>query len=594
MYAERRVLTAIMGMLATSAVTFEATGAEPKPKPPPPEWGPLSGVVVSTITSGGKEVLNTPALAVARAAIRQGLKLIVADRGAAAQIIQDLKTSGVITDSTAHLVSVTSAPLHSGWARDTGPIFRFSPDGKKVEVVGTESYLAGWKRDLANKAYDAVAKALGGIPSPDIPTFWDLPPEPGNQHPRTGIPSDGGNWLPSVLNNKSVLITSSVNDLGAPESVADKIKSEFRYDEVLFVDPMPRDPAGYVPLSNDHLDLYIRTLPDGRALVADVSAGDPLKPALDSVAATLTNKGYNVTRLQNAPTTVVEGGTTKKVFTSYTNSMFLGKTILIPLWGDAQMDQAAKTAYETALPGYTVEQVDMRGGGTSSGAVRCSAREIPLLPSEPAGMESSSRNNPRVSYDPVTGALNFTPGVINYLGEAAGTSTEPLFAADPFFGSTIELTGLTYQPGMSSGEQYVFAGGTLTISNGQLLLRADVPTFTINGTWPDDALTMSGILGGLQGPDSPSPWFDAFQAELVSGGLLADVFALSDVDFIALSSGFTMGFADVHLASLGLVGNGTPDSIIPEPGMAIMAICVVLFATHHRLRRNPNARTERR
>ena len=71
-----------------------------------------------------------------------------------------------------------------------------------------------------------------------------------------------------------------------------------------------------------------------------------------------------------------------KYFKTYTNALFLNKTLLIPKYGDAEKDAAALAAYERALNGalpagdsrrYRIVQVDCSEAIQYSGAPRCAA-----------------------------------------------------------------------------------------------------------------------------------------------------------------------------------------------------------------------------
>jgi agmatine/peptidylarginine deiminase len=124
-----------------------------------------------------------------------------------------------------------------------------------------------------------------------------------------------------------------------------------------------------------HLDMYMKILNNKQAVVADTNNARG-KPVLDKIAAIMQNQGFTVTRIVNVKPNDM-------AFRSYTNSLILGNSIIVPRYGvnkPIKADLDAKAIYERL--GYNVIQVD----GNSideGGSIHCLTKIIPIDPINP-------------------------------------------------------------------------------------------------------------------------------------------------------------------------------------------------------------------
>src|SRR5205823_6317275 len=67
---------------------------------------------------------------------------------------------------------------------------------------------------------------------------------------------------------------------------------------------------------------------------------------------------------------------------TYTNSVFVNKTVILPMYSQ-QYDTTAIRIYQEALPGYTITGINCTGIITALGAIHCITKEVaardPLL-----------------------------------------------------------------------------------------------------------------------------------------------------------------------------------------------------------------------
>lgn len=531
------------------------------------EWDTINWLTFSTERVNNVVDLNPLAFKIIPLALAQGIKPVISDQDANIQekILSDLINSKIIKNR--NQVMIIDNPLPNAWARDHAPINRFDKNNKNsVSITGTVSSL--WDVDKANKSINNLAQAIKLNNKQNVPLFSFIDPNDPNGNKQTlPLRVDGGDWM--TISRKTLITTENFyiyydkqdnKTTEAIKAAVDPIlKDQFGIEKVLTLKPLKKDADGY-DLKNDHVDLQVRTLPNNKVIVASVPKTDPQHEILEDNAKTLTDAGFQVIRIANAQET---GG--KKYFKSYTNSLFLNKTVVIPNYNDIQ-DNAAIKAYQDALGNtYKIEKVDASEAIKYSGAARCVARELPRTPSYPAGKEAASRKNPTMSFDASTGFLTFTHSEINFLGNPEEKFSYPAYVNDPLLGTVLKIEGLVLDPIMSADGRYSFVGGNIRIEKGGVdFLTTTLPVFSIFSIHPDGALDMFGVLANINIESATqSEWLDGFIADVLNVSyLLPDFFASSPIDLIALSDGFTQSFYDIQLNSIGIVGNGA--SLIPE------------------------------
>jgi hypothetical protein len=542
------------------------------------EWEPIDRIVVSTLPN---KALITYVENIVGEAVKAGVRVVVVDDDAASQaaIRKNLADRGLITDRTASYLQFTNTPHATGFARDEAVIVTF--DSK----TGIATLTATQFGDQSARVLADTAAALG-LPKKDIPTVT-LPR--GFDPPSAPLAADGGDWM--TTNGGKTLITTTNfyernggTDAAIKDSVNTTLRDAFGITKVIELEPLNEKAPGY-DLNNSHADLQVRTLPGNKVIVASVPRDDPQHDILNRNAQKLKDAGFDVIRVENAP----QAGT--KAFKTYTNALFLNKTIIVPSYGDPALDEAARKAYDQALNNalpandkkrYTIVTIDSSQIIQFCGAARCSAREIPKLPSKPEKREGSSKS-PLVSFNSATGILSFTQDIINFLGLPGGELTDARFLGDALFGATIEIGDMVLQPSMTAEDRFAFVAGTLRLhKSGVDLFRASVPVFSIYGTHPPGTLDMFGVLHDIElAPPGTSPWLDLFELEVIDQPpLLPDFFISSSTDLIELSQGFTRSFAGVQLGRAGIVGNG---AAVSEPGSLCLMILVLTLLCALRL-----------
>ena len=148
-----------------------------------------------------------------------------------------------------------------------------------------------------------------------------------------------------------------------------------------------------------HIDMHMKLLDEETILVAEypdgISDGPQIEENLEYILNNFTTKWgtpFNVIRIPSPPSTSgafpgsQPGNTTDGYYRTYTNSIFVNKTIILPFYRE-EYDTIAQRIYEEALPGYNIVGIDCDNPGNNiislSGTIHCITHSVgvgdPLL-----------------------------------------------------------------------------------------------------------------------------------------------------------------------------------------------------------------------
>jgi len=137
-----------------------------------------------------------------------------------------------------------------------------------------------------------------------------------------------------------------------------------------------------------HIDMHMKLLDEETLLIGEYPTGTADGPQIESNLNYVLNNfnsvfgtQYKIIRIPMPP----EGGQFPNQngdYRTYTNSVFVNKTILVPIY-EEQWDTTALRIYREALPGYKVVGIDCNEIITASGAIHCITKAVssddPLL-----------------------------------------------------------------------------------------------------------------------------------------------------------------------------------------------------------------------
>ncbi|MGJ8665619.1 MAG: agmatine deiminase family protein [Patiriisocius sp.] len=198
----------------------------------------------------------------------------------------------------------------------------------------------------------------------------------------------GGNYMSDGLGNAfaSELILEE-NEAGNPYGVSPK--TEAQIDQIMEdymgiqtyikMTPMPFDVINHIDMHMKLLDeetLVLSSYPEG---VAD---GPQINENIDYILdnyQTPFGTPYKIKRIPAPPSTSGAYPDTNGYYRTYTNALFLNKTILVPTYR-AEVDDPALAQWEEMMPGYTIVGIDVDNPGenliSQVGAIHCITHTI--------------------------------------------------------------------------------------------------------------------------------------------------------------------------------------------------------------------------
>lgn len=213
----------------------------------------------------------------------------------------------------------------------------------------------------------------------------------------TDLVNTGGNWMTDGFGTAfaSELILDE-NAVGNEYDVT--VKSESEIDEIveawlgvetyIKMETLPFDQI-------HHIDMHMKLIDEETILVGDFgteSDGPQIHANMEYVVDNFTNKWgepYDLVWIPMCPTTAGEfpsGGWGGAAYRTYSNSVFVNKTVLLPTYRE-EYDSTAIRIYQEALPGYTIIPIDSDNDPEpiifASGAIHCITHSVgvedPLL-----------------------------------------------------------------------------------------------------------------------------------------------------------------------------------------------------------------------
>jgi len=292
-------------------------------------------------------------------------------------IITTTNQASVSSYLTSFGISLTNvifmnAPSDSIWIRDYGGNTIYSDD------VG-ELALADWiyNRPRPNDNVMPSAHAVQtGIPIYITNTGTN------------DLVNTGGNYMSDGMGTAfaSELILDE-NDVGNPYSVTPK--TEAQIDDIMLnymgIDNFIKMPT--LPYDGiHHIDMHMKLLDEETLLVsrypAGVADGPQIIANIDYVLNNFQSPfgtPYEIRWIDSPPSTSGSYPDTGGYYRTYSNSLILNKSILVPTYRP-EVDAAALAYYQELMPGYNIVGIDVDNAGealiASSGAIHCITHTI--------------------------------------------------------------------------------------------------------------------------------------------------------------------------------------------------------------------------
>lgn len=300
---------------------------------------------------------------IAKAAQQSGKVWIIYYPGQApadtAQIRTYLYSRGVTADNLYFIPSFTETL----WIRDFGPMTIYGNFGQ------------GNERIIVDMGYSQYNRPNDDALPLQLAQLWNW------QHFPLDLEIEGGNLMFDGL--KRGFASTRVyeqNPQHTPAMIRNMLIDRFGLDDFTFLESLNNSGGGIWK----HVDMFMKVLDYETILVSSYPDHLPDYPVIEAnvdVLRSLTNafgKPYEIIRIPAPPKADGSWATTQNdEMRTYTNSVMLNNTVIVPSYGLPAYDDQAKQIYMDALPGYKIVMVDAQNLTPLGGAIHCITKEIP-------------------------------------------------------------------------------------------------------------------------------------------------------------------------------------------------------------------------
>ncbi len=273
-------------------------------------------------------------------------------------------------------ISYFEHSMNSVWIRDYGANNIYKND---VEDLNFVDWVYNRNRPDDDASPDYFALQTG------IPIY-------GAVSPPTDLVNTGGNFMSDgfgtafaselVLDDNASV--TSFNQTPKTEADIDTIMKNFMgINRYILMPTLPYDGI-------HHIDMHIKLLDEQTLLVGEYPQGVADGPQIEqNLQYVLDNYNsvfgtpYKVVRIPMPPDAYGDYPDNWGDYCTYTNSLILNKTVLVPIYNNEQYDTTALRIYRQAMPGYRIVGIDSNDPIPASGAIHCTTHEVavqnPLL-----------------------------------------------------------------------------------------------------------------------------------------------------------------------------------------------------------------------
>jgi len=311
------------------------------------EWEEVQGIIVAWIsyTSIIRQIVDY--------AQDEGLVFVVCSDSNA---VKTYLTSGGVPLVNLKFVIIS---FNSVWCRDYGPWAAYSGVSDSLKLID-------WIYNRPRPLDDNVPVGFSN--------YTGLPIYQAIQSPNDLI-ATGGNLM--VDGNGTAFSSRLITDEnpGKTEAQIDTIMRKYlgikRY---IKMNTLPYD-------NIHHIDMHIKLIDEETLLVGQYPAGVADGPQIElNLQYVLNNfqtcygRPYKVVRIPMPPSASGQYPPSSNYFT-YTNSVFVNKTVIVPIYGLSQ-DTTALRIYRENLPGYRIVGINCNSMISALGAIHCITKEI--------------------------------------------------------------------------------------------------------------------------------------------------------------------------------------------------------------------------
>jgi len=274
---------------------------------------------------------------------------------------------GTLTTRELARISFCKAPTNDTWARDHGFITLLAPDGPHLLDFKFNGWGEKFPADLDNQINRRMMEQ--NIVEGQYEDHLDFVLEGGS------IESDGKG---TILTTSKCLLAPHRNQPLTKEQIEARLLEMLHAERVLWLD------YGYLAGddTDSHIDTLARFCPDDTiTYVQCLDQGDEHFAELQQMEAqlkafrTMEGKSYRLVPLPMAKVVYDEDGT--RLPATYANFLITNGAVLMPTYGNPDIDLKAKEQLQKAFPSYDIIGIDCQPLITQHGSLHCCTMQYP-------------------------------------------------------------------------------------------------------------------------------------------------------------------------------------------------------------------------
>lgn len=262
-------------------------------------------------------------------------------------------------------VQIVELPLDDSWLRDSGPIYTYGDDGRRLaNHFGFNAWgekFPPWDRDAA----------VGGLIARDL----------GDPVVESNLILEGGSILldgeGTLLTTEQCLLNPNRNPSLTREQIEAELTARLAVESFVWLgDGLVEDRD-----TDGHVDLIASFMSPGRVLLQTVPEDNPNFARCTENVARLRAAGIEVTEMPWLPYVQVAGET---IAASYMNFYICNGAVIVPVTG-AETDAQALALIAECYPGREVVSVPGAVLAFGGGGPHCITQQVPVLEDERDG-----------------------------------------------------------------------------------------------------------------------------------------------------------------------------------------------------------------
>jgi len=249
------------------------------------------------------------------------------------------------------------------WVRDFGPMILYGNFGQ------------GSERFVMDAGYAAYGRPEDDAVPEQIASLWNW-----NQQD-LGLEIEGGNLIfDGLARGFASKRVFEQNPELTPDQIRNRLIQRFNLQDFTFLETLDNSGGGIWK----HVDMFMKIIDYETIMVSSYPESVPDYPVVEGNVATLRGlinhfgKPYEIIRIPAPPKADgTYANTQDDEMRTYTNSLTINNSVIVPSYGLPEYDQQAFEIYQQAMPGYKIFMVDAQMLTILGGAIHCITREIP-------------------------------------------------------------------------------------------------------------------------------------------------------------------------------------------------------------------------